>query len=198
MFLTNFRTSAAHAISGTNTSITLSYVVNCDYFRSSSHRQIIDHFYQEHNGATTIQCPFCLKATTVWSSGRSMSTNVTFFLAHLQKHQKKQMAKKCSKCALWFIQKDSLTGHNKAHESCSNKFGLKSYPTPTNGYPILVPRSKFYPTTPSTSIQSITTVQKPATRTVPDNSQHKLTLLVPDKMHCKECNKNMLNADHYP
>lgn len=30
-------------------------------FRTSSHRLAIDHFYEQHNGAAAVQCPFCLK-----------------------------------------------------------------------------------------------------------------------------------------
>lgn len=80
-------------------------------FRCSSHKQAVDHFYSEHDGSSNIQCPFCLKSTTVCSSGRMMPQNINFFLQHLQKHQKKTVAKKCTHCALWFIQKEYLREH---------------------------------------------------------------------------------------
>lgn len=80
-------------------------------FRCSSHKMTIDHFYKEHDGSSNIQCPFCLKSTTVCSNGRMMPQNINFFLQHLQKHQKKSVAKKCSHCALWFIQKEYLREH---------------------------------------------------------------------------------------
>lgn len=80
-------------------------------FRCSSHKLTIDHFYKEHDGSSNIQCPFCLKSTTVCSNGRMMPQNINFFLQHLQKHQKKSVAKKCSRCALWFIQKEYLREH---------------------------------------------------------------------------------------
>lgn len=80
-------------------------------FRCSSHKMTIDHFYKEHDGSSNIQCPFCLKSTSVCTNGRMMPQNVNFFLQHLQKHQKKNVAKKCSHCALWFIQKEYLREH---------------------------------------------------------------------------------------
>lgn len=80
-------------------------------FRCSSHKLTVDHFYKEHDGSSNIQCPFCLKSTTVCSNGRMMPQNINFFLQHLQKHQKKTVAKKCSHCALWFIQKEYLREH---------------------------------------------------------------------------------------
>lgn len=156
-------------------------------FRCSCHRQVVDHFYKEHNGATTVQCPFCLKSTTVWSAGRIMSTNVTFFLAHLQKHQKKAMAKKCPKCALWFIHKETLKEHQtKAHESMINKRHVMPSPVPSNY--VMVPKSKLVPVSP-----------KPPTRpTTPEVVQHKLVLVIPNSTMCKECKKDMEIADHYP
>lgn len=36
-------------------------------FRCSNHKQVIDHFYLKHDGGSSIQCPFCLKSTIVWS-----------------------------------------------------------------------------------------------------------------------------------
>lgn len=89
----------------------LPYVCATCGFRCSSHKLTIDHFYKEHDGSSNIQCPFCLKSTTVCSNGRMMPQNINFFLQHLQKHQKKAVAKKCSHCALWFIQKEYLREH---------------------------------------------------------------------------------------
>lgn len=159
-------------------------------FRTSSHRQVIDHFYTEHNGATTVQCPFCLKSTTVWSSGRIMSTNVTFFLAHLQKHQKKAMAKKCQKCALWFIHKETLKDHMaKAHNTFVSKKHVTPFTLPSNY--VMVPKSKLYmpaasPTHP---------IARPDT---PEEIQHKVVLQIPDGSICKECKKEIENGEHYP
>lgn len=34
----------------------------CGY-RTSSHRHVIDHFYNNHDGGATLQCPFCLKVS---------------------------------------------------------------------------------------------------------------------------------------
>lgn len=159
----------------------------CNY-RCSAHRQIIDHFYKEHNGATTVQCPFCLKCTTVWSAGRIMSTNVTFFLAHLQKHQKKAMAKKCNKCALWFIHKETLKDHQtKAHATLVNKRHVMPRNLPSNY--VMVPKSKLFATrSPSPPLRPPT----------PEVIQHNVILDLPIGTVCMECNKDIDNSDHFP
>lgn len=157
-------------------------------FRTSSHRQVVDHFYKEHNGATTVQCPFCLKSTTVWSAGRIMSTNVTFFLAHLQKHQKKGMVKKCHKCALWFIHKDVLKDHlAKAHDTLVNTRHCTPWPLPSNYS--MVPKSKTYETSLAMS---------PLPPASPEAVVHNIVLDIPFGTVCIECNKDIETADHYP
>ncbi|XP_031342843.1 uncharacterized protein LOC116170521 isoform X2 [Photinus pyralis] len=112
----------------------------CSY-RCSSHRQVIDHFYSEHDNGSTIQCPFCLKSTSICTAGRVLPQNLNYFMQHLQKHQKKTMAKKCPKCALWFIHKDTLKDHQiTMHSSQRSKSGLISWTPPKNG--LMVPKSK--------------------------------------------------------
>ncbi|CAG9814476.1 unnamed protein product [Phaedon cochleariae] len=59
----------------------------CGY-RCSNHKQAIDHFYKAHDNGPTIQCPFCLKSTTVFSSSRNIVQNMNYFIQHLQKHQR--------------------------------------------------------------------------------------------------------------
>lgn len=82
----------------------------CGY-RCSNHKQAIDHFYKTHDNGPTIQCPFCLKSTTVFTSSRNINQNMNYFIQHLQKHQRKQFARRCGKCNLWFVQKDVLRDH---------------------------------------------------------------------------------------
>lgn len=164
-------------------------------FRTSCHRTVVDHFYKEHNGATTVQCPFCLKSTTVWSSGRVMSTNVTFFLAHLQKHQKKAMAKKCGKCALWFIHKDTLKEHQtKMHSTMTDGELSKKvvpYPLPTNY--VMVPKSKIHMAALAAAV-----LKPPSRQATPEPVIHNLTLMVTSGASCKECKKPMNSHNHFP
>lgn len=111
-------------------------------FRCSNHKQAVDHFYESHNNGPTIQCPFCLKSTTIYSVYRNLVHNVNYFIQHLQKHQRKQCAKKCPKCSLWFIQKDLIKDHIiKMHVSQRGKPGLLSSSQKHNS--IMVPKSKM-------------------------------------------------------
>ncbi|KAF2881666.1 hypothetical protein ILUMI_24523 [Ignelater luminosus] len=151
-------------------------------FRCSSHRQAIDHFYNAHDSGITIQCPFCLKATSVWSGGRVMPQNLNYFMQHLQKHQKKAMAKKCSKCALWFIHKDTLKEHQiNMHTTQRRKAGLIPWAAPRNG--LMVPKSK-------------------QDRQVWEDSEREInfnTLIInaPNKLVCKECKVGLNSPKHF-
>ncbi|KAF5281539.1 hypothetical protein FQA39_LY05074 [Lamprigera yunnana] len=153
----------------------------CGY-RCSSHRQIIDHFYKDHDNGTTIQCPFCLKSTSILSTGRIMPQNLYYFLQHLQKHQKKSMAKKCQKCALWFIHKDTLKEHTiNMHSSQRSKPGLTSWTSPKNG--LMVPKSKQDKQVWEDSEREI--------------NFSKLTIDAPTKLQCKECSISINTLNHF-
>ncbi|KAH1023940.1 uncharacterized protein LOC109543643 isoform X2 [Dendroctonus ponderosae] len=113
----------------------------CGY-RCSNHKQAIDHFHKQHDNGPTIQCPFCLKSTTVFSSSRNIGQNMHYFIQHLQKHQKKQFARRCGKCNLWFVQKEVLKEHQyNMHASQRGKSGLVPWVAPRNG--VMVPKSKM-------------------------------------------------------
>ncbi|XP_066251450.1 uncharacterized protein row isoform X3 [Euwallacea similis] len=152
----------------------------CGY-RCSNHKQAIDHFYKQHNNGPTIQCPFCLKSTTVFSSSRNIAQNMHFFIQHLQKHQRKQLAKRCGKCNSWFIQKDLLKDHLiKMHTSQRGKTGLVPWVAPRNG--VMVPKSKMdkYPCD-AEGINFAT-----------------LFYNVGKGLKCKECEGLMDNPKHFP
>ncbi|XP_045469965.1 uncharacterized protein LOC123677474 isoform X2 [Harmonia axyridis] len=150
-------------------------------FRCSNHKQVIDHFYLKHDGGATIQCPFCLKSTTVWSSGRNVAQNIHYFIQHLQKHQKKQFAKRCGKCNLWFVQKEVLKEHQqKMHISLRGKAGLVPYASPRNG--VMVPKSKID--------------KDPCDAEVINFSS--LYYNVSSDSVCKECNQTISSSKHFP
>lgn len=152
-------------------------------FRCSSHRMTIDHFYEVHEGGTSIQCPFCLKSTTVFTNGRIMTQNLSFFMQHLQKHQKKAMAKKCPKCSLWFVHRDTLKDHLvNMHNSQRRKPGIKHWPALKNG--LLVPKSK----------QDRQAWEEPEKEI---NLSNLKIVAVHNKLPCKECKNNIHSAQHY-
>lgn len=151
-------------------------------FRCSSHRQVIDHFYKEHDNGSTIQCPFCLKSTTICNSGRIMPQNLNYFMQHLQKHQKKTMAKKCQKCALWFIHKDTLKDHQiNMHSSQRSKPGLTPWMSPKNG--LMVPKSKQDKQVWEDSEREI--------------NFSNLTIDAPNKLNCRECKSSVNSPNHF-
>lgn len=157
----------------------LPYMCGTCTFRCSSHKQAIDHFYDKHDGANTIQCPFCLKSTTIASSGRMITQNLNFFLQHLQKHQKKSVAKKCNKCALWFVQKDALKDHAKMHETQRRKAGFQ--PWRLDAQSINVPKSSN---------------EEPIEEEDVDLS--KLLIHVANNLRCKECGVQISSGGHFP
>ncbi|XP_060518575.1 uncharacterized protein LOC132697252 [Cylas formicarius] len=149
--------------------------------RCSNHKQAIDHFYNQHDSGPTIQCPFCLKSTTVFSSSRNIVQNMTFFIQHLQKHQRKQFARRCGKCNLWFVQKDVYKDHQtKMHVSQRGKNGLIPWSAPRNG--VMVPKSKMdkYPC----DAEGI--------------NFEKLFFNLPKNLCCKECVTPIDSSKHFP
>ncbi|XP_044750190.1 uncharacterized protein LOC123310673 [Coccinella septempunctata] len=153
---------------------------SCSY-RCSNHKQVIDHFYVKHDGGSTIQCPFCLKSTTVWSSGRNVAQNIHYFIQHLQKHQKKQFAKRCGKCNLWFVQKEVLKEHQqKMHISLRGKMGLIPYFSPRNG--VMVPKSKMDKNPCDAEV-----INFPS-----------LYYNISSNSICKECNQTITSSKHFP
>ncbi|XP_022904373.2 uncharacterized protein [Onthophagus taurus] len=149
--------------------------------RCSSHRQAVDHFYEKHDGGTSIQCPLCLKCMSVYSNTRVLTQNMSYFVQHLQKHSKKIGAKKCPKCALWFVQKDLLKDHIiKMHTSMRRKAGLVPWPVPRAI--IMVPKSRQ---------------DEPGEQINVDISNVILNFNL-DKHVCKECGGHLSIKDHYP
>lgn len=157
----------------------LPYQCGTCHFRCSSHRQAIDHFYVSHNGAGTIQCPFCLKSTSVYSNGRMVPQNLSFFLQHLYKHQKKSYPKKCPKCALWFVQKDIKDHISKMHTTQRRKAGLVPWPVPR--VTIMVPKSRQ---------------EEPIEEEDVDISN--VIIKVQDNLKCRECSLNITSSNHFP
>ncbi|CAH2011012.1 unnamed protein product [Acanthoscelides obtectus] len=152
----------------------------CGY-KCSNHKQAIDHFYKTHDHGPTIQCPFCLKSTTVFSSSRNITQNVNYFIQHLQKHQRKQYAKRCGKCNLWFVQKDVLKDHQtRMHVSQRGKQGLVPWLAPRNG--VMVPKSKMDKYPGDADVINFDT----------------LRYNVPKDLVCKECDQPLDAPKHFP
>lgn len=110
-------------------------------FRTSTHRDIINHFYKIHSGGSQLQCPFCLKTVSIEKQRRNPCGNV--FMHHIVKHLKKGAYTKCSKCMLTFINKNEYTEHvMNMHASLKGKQGLVKR-IPVNGNVCLIPMRKL-------------------------------------------------------
>lgn len=83
----------------------------CDY-KSSSLRHTIDHFYTDHTASGTLQCPFCLRISTVVANNEQLTANIVDYLAHLKEHlSKESVGVRCGRCALTFLHKGSAKVH---------------------------------------------------------------------------------------
>ncbi|GJQ70106.1 hypothetical protein Trydic_g22577 [Trypoxylus dichotomus] len=139
----------------------------------------LEHYYYGSIEGT-IQCPFCLKSTSVYSNGRMVPQNLSFFLQHLYKHQKKSYPKKCPKCALWFVQKDIIKDHlAKMHTTQRRKAGLVPWPVPR--VTIMVPKSRQ---------------EEPIEEENVDISN--VIISVQDNLKCRECSLNLTSSNHFP
>ncbi|CAH1368360.1 unnamed protein product [Tenebrio molitor] len=158
----------------------LPYMCGTCTFRCSNHKMAVDHFYQHHDQGTTIQCPFCLKSTTIYSGGRNISQNMNYFIQHLQKHQKKHLAKRCGRCTLWFIQKEFLKDHQtKMHISQRGKHGLVPCFAPRNG--VMVPKSRMDKCPDDAKVINFSA----------------LHFNVGKILNCKECDKPLSTPKHF-
>ncbi|OXA52602.1 uncharacterized protein LOC110850960 [Folsomia candida] len=89
----------------------------CDY-RTSFHYDSVDHFFKEHGGSDTVQCPVCLK-TYACRSIPCLKSVVT----HLQNHILRK-GKKCQDCCLTFSTDLDFRAHlvaDSAHQSRATK-----------------------------------------------------------------------------
>ncbi|KAG8034937.1 hypothetical protein G9C98_008013, partial [Cotesia typhae] len=90
----------------------------CDscWYRTSSHKDIIDHFYEVHEKGESLQCPYCLKLIPLAKDGKVSTSNVHAYLVHLQRHMVRReqgRGNKCTRCCLWFNQKSLLQRHQR-------------------------------------------------------------------------------------
>ena len=99
----------------------------CGY-RTSSHKDVIDHYYKVHENGEGLQCPYCLKVIQFVSDGVVNAPSIHAYLLHMQRHvvrREEGRGNKCTRCCLWFNQRSSLQQHQvELHDyvSGSSKF----------------------------------------------------------------------------
>lgn len=116
----------------------LPYECGLCHYRTSIYKQFLDHFTQTHKGTPYVFCPFCLKMISVSHNGEAIAANVSFYVSHLERHQRKSLTKKCYRCQLSFIHKGILEQHLEA-DHCGFKYDYGVKPWPNTGEEMLMP-----------------------------------------------------------
>uniref|UniRef100_A0A6V7M7Z7 C2H2-type domain-containing protein n=1 Tax=Bracon brevicornis TaxID=1563983 RepID=A0A6V7M7Z7_9HYME len=170
----------------------------CGY-RTSSHKDAIDHFYKNHERGEFLQCPYCLKVIQYSSDGTALAANIQAFLVHMQRHivrTQEGKGNKCSRCCLWFNQKSALRQHQR--ELHMPWVGAKNIPDVPAEKRIIIPRIKpqqknFYMSydNPPVELPDDDVIQRwprPINLHVPSGINYR----------CQECEEDIDEEDHYP
>lgn len=170
---------------------------SCGY-RTSSHKDVIDHFYRVHEKGEGLQCPYCLKVIGFVRNGNPNVTSVHTFLLHMQRHviRKEQgRGNKCSRCCLWFNQKSSLKIHQRElHDSVS---GTKVIPYSNGNNGIMISKQRFQSRryeidSPVPELPCDEKIKKWITGPVIVN------IPFDEHLSCQECEEDIDEQDHYP
>ncbi|XP_063976643.1 uncharacterized protein LOC135162291 [Diachasmimorpha longicaudata] len=170
---------------------------NCGY-RTSSHKDAVDHFYKVHERGDSLQCPYCLKIMQFCIDGVAISANIQAYLVHMQRHvlrREQGKGNKCSRCCLWFNQKSSLKQHQA--DLHIPWVGNKDTPTISDGKRIMIPKFRH-------QLKRIDLGAIPPE--LPDEEEfHRwnspVIVNVPNSLYhfrCQECEEDIDEEDHYP
>ncbi|XP_012059146.1 PREDICTED: uncharacterized protein LOC105622337 [Atta cephalotes] len=169
---------------------------NCGY-RTSSHKDIIDHYYKVHEKSEGLQCPYCLKVIHFVNEGKPNASNVYAYLTHMQRHivrRDQGKGNKCSRCCLWFNQKSSLTLHQR--ELHDHVFNSKAVPYSAGNSGIMVPKdvletTRFTVDSPLPELPPDEKIQKWSTGPIMVNTSVRY-------LSCQECEEDIDEDEHYP
>ncbi|EGI63571.1 Pogo transposable element with ZNF domain [Acromyrmex echinatior] len=169
---------------------------SCGY-QTSSHKDVIDHYYKIHEKGEGLQCPYCLKVIHFVNEGKPNASNVYAYLTHMQRHivrRDQGKGNKCSRCCLWFNQKSSLTLHQR--ELHDHVFNSKAVPYSAGNSGIMVPKDVLETTR--------FTVDSPLPELPPDEKIQKWSsglIMVNTSVRylsCQECEEDIDEDEHYP
>ncbi|XP_039311217.1 uncharacterized protein LOC105200390 isoform X2 [Solenopsis invicta] len=169
---------------------------SCGY-RTSSHKDVIDHYYKSHEKGEGLQCPYCLKVIQFVNNGSPNVSNVYAFLSHMQRHivrRDQGKGNKCPRCCLWFNQKSSLTIHQRElHDCISNS---KAVPYTISGGGIMISRNipetvRHSVNSPQPELPSDEKIQKWNTGSITVNTSIRY-------LSCQECEEDIDEDEHYP
>ncbi|XP_014221728.1 uncharacterized protein LOC106648992 [Trichogramma pretiosum] len=169
---------------------------SCGY-RTSSHRDVIDHYYEKHDKGKEVQCPLCIKVFRLieHNSNTPNPAYVHTYLMHMQRHivRRDEKLNKCPRCCLWFNQMSLLKAHVQLH--CANS-GPRVKPCSSN----------------DTSMIVVNRSRNVVNRYVFDDFAHvitptervkrwysgPMTVNAPYTSSCKECEEDVDMREHYP
>ncbi|XP_046144610.1 uncharacterized protein LOC114880486 isoform X2 [Osmia bicornis bicornis] len=170
---------------------------SCGY-RTSSHKDAIDHFYRVHEKGQDLQCPYCLKVIRFVNEGNPSVTSVYAFLLHMQRHvirREQGRGNKCPRCCLWFNQKSCLKIHQRELHDCVSGSKVIPYSCSNNGIMI----SKQRPQNRRFDIESPLTEDLPYDEKVKKWITGPITVNVPvENLSCQECEEDIDEQNHYP
>ncbi|KAK2589003.1 hypothetical protein KPH14_001852 [Odynerus spinipes] len=169
---------------------------SCSY-RTSSHKDVIDHYYQVHEKGEGLQCPYCLKVIEFFNEGQANASSIHSFLLHMQRHvvrREQGRGNKCPRCCLWFNQKSSLKIHQRElHDTVTNP---KVVPYSTDENEIMIPKQRppfrrFDVESPAPELPRDECVKKWSTGPVTVNTPS-------SHLPCQECEEDIDEEEHYP
>ncbi|XP_014481960.1 PREDICTED: uncharacterized protein LOC106748192 isoform X2 [Dinoponera quadriceps] len=169
---------------------------SCGY-RTSSHKDVIDHYYKVHEKGEGLQCPYCLKVVQFTSEGNPSASSVYTYLSHMQRHivrRDQGRGNKCSRCCLWFNQKSLLTMHQRQlHDFVSNS---KVIPYSAGSSGIMISKEqpeaiRFDVDSPIPELPPDEKIQKWSTGPITVNTSV-------SHLPCQECEEDIDEEDHYP
>ncbi|XP_017487415.1 PREDICTED: uncharacterized protein LOC108375777 [Rhagoletis zephyria] len=161
----------------------LPYVCQACGYRSSSHRDAVRHFYDDHKNQNFLQCPFCLDIFRFSYKGRVSITNIENYYMHIRAHiGRKDSQLRCQKCALSFTEKGALKQHSTNHHTSLLKSTQKIQPLLTNSVLISPPKIRSHH-------------REPLPYTIASKLGEFYAFI--DGSICAECNSEILNEDHF-
>ncbi|XP_040571106.1 uncharacterized protein [Lepeophtheirus salmonis] len=173
----------------------LPYMCNVCGFRSSFHKNLVDHFHQEHDRTDKLQCPICLKLYSLMGEKGYNSTIASAFANHIQSHLTGKTFS-CKRCNLNFLQDAYLRNHiMRDHASFKEFENLSAYVYQEDEKPIRMTKPEDRIARNAIRKTGVLKLQ-PQSAFAAQNLEDMLMYNI-YKEDCCECNKKMTNPGHY-
>ncbi|KAH8275616.1 hypothetical protein KR026_011754 [Drosophila bipectinata] len=105
-----------------HSTLELPYWCHACGYRSSSHRDLVRHFYDDHKNQNFLQCPYCLDIFYFSKRGVVNQLRIEHYFLHLDEHiNQRDGSLRCQKCSLSFLEKGDLKQHSVQHHVSMTK-----------------------------------------------------------------------------